>query len=104
MVSIPNANGTSPFAPAGNGIVQQEGVGVGVLCQDLPSFVQVPPIETVTFGWGVNEDGQLVRQRAVHLFDLRALIKAGLGPVLLLLQVSAAVSFLCCTGRCADVM
>jgi hypothetical protein len=34
---------------------------VGVICQGLPEFVYAPPVETVTFGWGVNEDGQLVR-------------------------------------------
>ena len=34
---------------------------VGSLCRQLPPYVQQPPIEAVVFGWGVNEDGQLVR-------------------------------------------
>lgn len=34
---------------------------VGIIVQGLPPFVYDPPIETVVFGWGVNEDGQLVR-------------------------------------------
>ncbi len=34
---------------------------VGYLCRSLPHYVQKPPIEAVVFGWGVNEDGQLVR-------------------------------------------
>lgn len=34
---------------------------VGYLCRALPQYVQRPPIEAVVFGWGVNEDGQLVR-------------------------------------------
>ena len=34
---------------------------VGYLCRSLPHYVQRPPIEAVVFGWGVNEDGQLVR-------------------------------------------
>ena len=33
---------------------------VGYLCRSLPQYVQRPPIEAVVFGWGVNEDGQLV--------------------------------------------
>lgn len=33
---------------------------VGFLCRSLPQYVQKPPIEAVVFGWGVNEDGQLV--------------------------------------------
>lgn len=33
---------------------------VGFLCRSLPHYVQKPPIEAVVFGWGVNEDGQLV--------------------------------------------
>ena len=33
---------------------------VGYLCRSLPFYVQKPPIEAVVFGWGVNEDGQLV--------------------------------------------
>ena len=33
---------------------------VGYLCRALPHYVQKPPIEAVVFGWGVNEDGQLV--------------------------------------------
>lgn len=33
---------------------------VGSLCRALPPYVQRPPIEAVVFGWGVNEDGQLV--------------------------------------------
>ncbi|KAK9811056.1 hypothetical protein WJX73_009758 [Symbiochloris irregularis] len=32
---------------------------VASLCTELPAYVRNPPIETVTFGWGVNEDGQL---------------------------------------------
>eukprot|EP00889_Picochlorum_renovo_P001271 jgi/Picre1/28301/NNA_003707.t1 len=32
---------------------------VGVICKGLPGFVYSPPVETVCFGWGVNEDGQL---------------------------------------------
>eukprot|EP00890_Picochlorum_soloecismus_P003284 jgi/Picsp_1/3957/NSC_01469-R1_ran gtpase binding len=32
---------------------------VGVIVRGLPSFVYDPPVETVVFGWGVNEDGQL---------------------------------------------
>ena len=36
---------------------------VGSLCRNLPAYAQHPPIETVTFGWGVNEDGQLVSKR-----------------------------------------
>ena len=40
--------------------LEYRGAGVGALCHDLPSYAQHPPIETVTFGWGVNEDGQLV--------------------------------------------
>ena len=34
--------------------------GVGSLCDGLPTYVYDPPIEAVVFGWGVNEDGQLV--------------------------------------------
>ena len=34
---------------------------VGSLCRALPPYVQRPPIEAVVFGWGVSEDGQLVR-------------------------------------------
>ena len=33
---------------------------VGSLHEDVPQYVSFPPIEAVTFGWGVNEDGQLV--------------------------------------------
>ena len=33
---------------------------VGYLYEDVPQYVTTPPIEAVTFGWGVNEDGQLV--------------------------------------------
>lgn len=33
---------------------------MGYLCRSLPYYVQKPPIEAVVFGWGVNEDGQLV--------------------------------------------
>ena len=33
---------------------------VGYLYEDVPHYVTTPPIEAVTFGWGVNEDGQLV--------------------------------------------
>ena len=36
---------------------------VGYLCRSLPFYVQKPPIEAVVFGWGVNEDGQLVSAR-----------------------------------------
>jgi hypothetical protein len=32
---------------------------VGSLCDHLPAYVYDPPIETVVFSWGVNEDGQL---------------------------------------------
>ncbi|KAG1674128.1 hypothetical protein FOA52_015758 [Chlamydomonas sp. UWO 241] len=32
---------------------------VGALCIRLPEYVTHPPIETVVFGWGVNEDRQL---------------------------------------------
>lgn len=32
---------------------------VGTICKGLPQFVYSPPVETVCFGWGVNEDGQL---------------------------------------------
>jgi hypothetical protein len=34
---------------------------VGSLSRDLPSYVNNPPVESVVFGWGTNEDGQLVR-------------------------------------------
>lgn len=32
---------------------------VGALCARLPDYVKHPPIETVVFAWGVNEDRQL---------------------------------------------
>ena len=32
---------------------------MGSLCDNLPAYVYDPPIETVVFAWGVNEDGQL---------------------------------------------
>ena len=35
---------------------------MGALYEDTPHYVSAPPIEAVTFGWGVNEDGQLVWQ------------------------------------------
>jgi hypothetical protein len=34
---------------------------VGGLTKDMPNYVRNPPIEAVVFGWGVAEDGQLVR-------------------------------------------
>lgn len=59
-----------PGYPTCNGNSYAEGLhvrlngqsSVGALCQDLPAYAQSPPIETVTFGWGVNEDGQLVSE------------------------------------------
>jgi len=48
--------------------LNMEGSGGGsfssVITQGLPAFVYDPPIETVVFGWGVNEDGQLVRPKS----------------------------------------
>lgn len=58
-----------PSSVAGNGsmhstpeqrILLKQSSSVGFLCRSLPLYVQEPPIEAVVFGWGVNEDGQLV--------------------------------------------
>ena len=60
---------------------------MGCLCDDLPDFVKDPPVEAVVFGWGVAEDGQLVRVAAAltsHHWGLRAAFgnpKHGLGAV-----------------------
>ena len=48
-----------PASPK-RGLLKQSS-SVGYLCRSLPFYVQKPPIEAVVFGWGVNEDGQLVR-------------------------------------------
>lgn len=40
--------------------LMKQNSSVGFLCRALPEYVQKPPIEAVVFGWGVNEDGQLV--------------------------------------------
>ena len=50
----------SPRDPEQRRLVKQVS-SVGYLCRQLPPYVQQPPIEAVIFGWGVNEDGQLVR-------------------------------------------
>ena len=41
-------------------LLLKQSSSVGFLCRSLPQYVQKPPIEAVVFGWGVNEDGQLV--------------------------------------------
>ena len=51
---LPPATPATPAAPASAGSSQ-----VGSLCDNLPAYVYDPPIETVVFAWGVNEDGQL---------------------------------------------
>lgn len=33
----------------------------GRLCRGLPNYCRVPPVSCVVFGFGVSEDGQLVR-------------------------------------------
>ena len=57
----------SPRGPEQRRLVKQVS-SVGYLCRQLPPYVQQPPIEAVIFGWGVNEDGQLVRAFSSLLF------------------------------------
>jgi hypothetical protein len=54
VAGLPPATPATPAAPASAGSSQ-----VGSLCDNLPAYVYDPPIETVVFAWGVNEDGQL---------------------------------------------
>lgn len=59
---------------------------VGSLCFDLPNFVTNPPIEAVVFGWGVAEDGQLVRK------DLTCPVVQGGHSLLESVSMSASVA------------
>lgn len=52
-------NGSMHSTPEQRTLMKQSS-SVGFLCRSLPLYVQEPPIEAVVFGWGVNEDGQLV--------------------------------------------
>eukprot|EP00983_Pelagomonas_calceolata_P015355 487630-Pelagomonas_calceolata.AAC.1 len=51
----------------------------GKLCRDLPSHVTNPPVETVVFAWGVNEDGQLGLDRDQNNLMTPKVVEALLG-------------------------
>lgn len=51
---------------------------VGRLQKDVPSYVREPPIEAVVFGWGVAEDGQLVRSLGIDFVQRTAFMAYGL--------------------------
>ncbi|KAF5827001.1 regulator of chromosome condensation 1/beta-lactamase-inhibitor protein II [Dunaliella salina] len=51
----------------------------GRLCRDLPSHVTNPPVETVVFAWGVNEDGQLGLDRDQNTLMTPKVVEALLG-------------------------
>lgn len=69
---------------------------MGCLCDNLPDFVKEPPVEAVVFGWGVAEDGQLVRVAAAPRSNHCGLKAAFSNPE----HVRGAISA-CATGRCA---
>ena len=58
-VGSPRSLGSPSLPPSARTAGSVGSSAVGSLCDNLPAYCFDPPIETVVFAWGVNEDGQV---------------------------------------------